>query len=222
MRFILEPNIDKGLEDLSRRLIQELKENKNVLWLVSGGSNIQSAVKVMTSIPEALQMQLTILPGDERYGEVGHADSNYQQLITAGFKPGDAIFLNVLESNLSLEATADRYKAIAGQAFEEADTVIALLGIGADGHIAGILPNSHASLEDRKYVAGYKSDDYQRLTLTFPALKRISAAYVYAYGESKEKALIQLKSEQLALEEQPAQILKALPEAYVYNNQIDK
>lgn len=221
MRFILEPNIDKGLEDLSRRLVQELKENKNVLWLVSGGSNIESAVLVMATIPEELHMQLTIMPVDERYGDVGHNDSNYQQLLTAGFKVGDAIFLSVLESGLSLDETTDRFKAIAGQAFEEADTVIALLGIGADGHIAGILPNSPASYEDRKYVVGYDGEDYSRLTLTFPALRRISAAYIYAYGESKEPALTQLKSEQLALEEQPAQILRAIPEAYVYNDQID-
>ena len=221
MRFILEPNINKGLERLSRRIIQELKKNKNVLWLVSGGSNIESVVKIMATIPEELHMQLTIMPVDERYGDVGHSDSNYQQLLTAGFKVGDAIFLSVLESGLSLEETTDRYKAIAGQAFEEADTVIALLGIGADGHIAGILPNSHASYEARKYVVGYETATHKRLTLTFPAFRRITAAYVYAYGESKEPALSQLKSEQLALEEQPAQILKALPEAYVYNDQID-
>lgn len=221
MRFILERDIDKGLLDLGRRLIQELKDSKNVLWLVSGGSNVPSAVKVMASIPTEFQMQLTILLVDERYGEVGHNDSNYQQLLTAGFKVGDAIFLSVLESGLSLEETADRYKAIAGQAFEEADTTIALLGMGADGHIAGILPNSQASFEARKYVVGYETEGFKRLTLTFPALRRISAAYVYAYGESKEPALAQLKSEQLTLEEQPAQILKALPEAYVYNDQID-
>lgn len=220
MRFILEPNIDKGLEDLSRRLIQELKENKNVLWLVSGGSNIVSAVKVMTAIPEELHMQLTIMLVDERYGDVGHNDSNYQQLLNTGFKVGDAIFLSVLESGLTLDETVARYKSMAGQAFEEADTVIALLGLGADGHIAGILPNSPASYEAEKYVVGYEADPYQRLTLTFPALRRISAAYVYAYGKSKLTALQTLKSEELTLEEQPAQILRQLPEAFIYNDQV--
>lgn len=221
MRFIHETNIENGLKDLSRRLTQELRENKNVLWLVSGGSNIQSAVKVMAMIPVELQMQLTVLLVDERYGEIGHGDSNHQQLLDAGVNPGDAIFLNVLESGLSLDETIARYKSIAGQAFEEADTVIALMGIGADGHIAGILPNSHASYESEKYVVGYQADPYTRVTLTFPALRRISAAYVFAYGESKIDALKKLKSEELTLEEQPAQILKDLPEAYVYNDCID-
>ena len=221
MRLILEMDIDKALLSLSKRLIKELKDDKNVLWLVSGGSNISSAVKVMSSIPEALKIQLTIMPVDERYGEVGHSDSNYHQLFVSGFKPGDSIFLNVLEANLSIEATSDRYKAIAGQAFEEADIVIALLGVGTDGHIAGILPNSPASKEDRKYVIEYDSEGFKRLTLTFPALKRIDAAYVYVYGESKLLALTNLTSHQLPPEIQPAQILKALREAYVYNDQLD-
>lgn len=221
MRFILEVDIDSGLRDLSRRLIKELKENKNILWLVSGGSNVPSAVKVMATIPAEFQMQLTIMPIDERYGEVGHNDSNYQQLLTAGFKPGEAIFLRILESGLSLDETVSRFKSIAGQAFEEADAVIALAGIGADGHIAGILPNSPPSHEPQKYVVGYEADRYARLTLTFPALRRINAAYVYAYGESKKQALSQLKLERLTLEEQPAQILKELSEAYIYNDQVD-
>jgi len=158
---------------------------------------------------------------DERYGKVGHGDSNHQQLLDEGFKPDEAILLSILQSGLSLDETTSRYKALAGQAFEEADTVIALAGIGTDGHIAGILPNSPASYESKKYVVGYQADTYQRLTLTFPALRRINAAYVYAYGKSKSATLEKLKSEDLTLAEQPAQILKALPEAYVYNDQID-
>ena len=81
MKFILEPDIEHGLSTLSQRLIKELKQDKNVLWLVSGGSNITSAVTVMKTIPDNLQMQLTILPVDERFGAVGHSDSNYKQLI---------------------------------------------------------------------------------------------------------------------------------------------
>ena len=221
MRFILEDNIENGLKDLSQRLIQELTKNRNVLWLVSGGSNIQSAVKVMATIPAELQMQLTIMLVDERFGDVGHDNSNHQQLLDAGFNPGEAILLSILELGLSLEETVSRFKSIAGQAFEEADTVIALIGIGADGHIAGILPNSPASYESEKYVVGYEAETYKRLTLTFPALRRISAAYVFAYGESKVDGLKRLMSKELTLDEQPAQILKELPEAYVYNDHID-
>lgn len=221
MKLIYERNIDNGLSDLIKRLKLELRQNKNVLWLVSGGSNIQSAVKVMSNIPNELQMQLTILPVDERFGKVGHEDSNYQQLLDAGFNCGDAILLNILEPNLSIEQTDERFKSLAGQAFEEADVVIAILGIGVDGHIAGILPESLASKESRKYVSSYDSDSFQRITLTFPALRKIRAAYVYAYGQSKADALTSLISEIINPEIQPAQILKELPEAYVYNDSIE-
>lgn len=221
MKFILEPDIEHGLSTLSQRLIKELKQDKNVLWLVSGGSNITSAVTVMKTIPDNLQMQLTILPVDERFGAVGHSDSNYQQLIETGFDAGDAILLNILENNLSLGQTEERFKSLAGQAFEEADVIIALLGIGSDGHLAGILPGSPASLESRKYVTCYEAKPYTRITLTFPALRKINAAYVYAYSEAKTDALNKLMNQDIGPEMQPAQILKQLDEAYVYNDSIE-
>ncbi len=221
MQLIKQTMAENSLDDLGQRLIKELKQDKNVLWLVSGGSNIASAVTVMKSIPSNLKMQLTIMPVDERYVPVGHADSNFQQLINAGFDSGDAILLNILDSNLSLEQTDERFKSLAGQAFEEADVIIALLGIGTDGHIAGILPSSPASQELRKYVVSFESTSYTRITLTFPALRKINAAYVYAFGVSKAGALTKLKDENISLELQPAQILKELDEAYVYNDSIE-
>ena len=221
MHFIREPDIDSGLKFLSQRLIKELRQDRNVLWLISGGSNVSSAVSVMKSIPSNLQMQLTIMLVDERFGAVAHDDSNFQQLINAGFDAGDSILLNILEPSLSLQETDERFRSIAGQAFEETDVVIALLGIGPDGHLAGILPNSPASGELRKYVVCYDSDPYQRITLTFPALRKVKAAYIYAYGQSKLQALEKLKSENISPEIQPAQILKELDEAYVYNDSIE-
>ena len=221
MQLIKQTIAENSLDDLGQRLIKELRQDKNVLWLVSGGSNIASAVTVMKSIPGNLQMQLTIMPVDERFGNVGHSDSNFQQLLDAGFDSGDAILLNILEPSLNLEQTDERFKSLAGQAFEEADVVIALLGIGADGHLAGILPNSLASQEPRKYVVSYESSPYTRITLAFPALRKIKAAYVYAYGESKTETLTKLINETISPELQPAQILKELDEAYVYNDSIE-
>ncbi len=59
-----------------------------------------------------------------------------------------------------------------------------------------------------------------RLTLTFSALRQLTAAYVFAFGKPKQKTLMSLQKEALPLEQQPAQILNELPEAYLYSDQV--
>lgn len=219
MRFIKTSDWHPAIVVLQQRLEQELAAGKKVLWLVSGGSNIKASVTLMQNLDDALAVKLTILLVDERYGSVGHDDSNGSQLLAAGFNPKQATVLPVLLPNTSFSATRDRYEEIAKQAFVDNDIVIAQLGIGADGHIAGILPYSEA-VESPDFVAAYISQPFQRLTLTHHALKRISAAYVFAYGPDKELALDLLSSKMISYSEQPSQILKELPEAYVFNDHV--
>jgi len=222
MQFIHATDWKDGATSLSRRLLQALSDGKRVLWLTSGGSNTIISVGIMDSISAELSRQLSIMPVDERYGKVGHSNSNWAQLMHAGLKPKAARTLPVLQPGLSFEETVQYYEQMATRAFDDADTVIAQLGIGQDGHIAGILPNSEATKEQTALVVGYQGQPYDRLTLTFPALKRVTTLYVFAFGANKHQALLSFKRDNLALDEQPAQILKQLPEVYVYNDQIEE
>jgi 6-phosphogluconolactonase/glucosamine-6-phosphate isomerase/deaminase len=209
-----------GIQELSTHLTQLLVEEKRVLWLVPGGSNIPFAVQAMTGIPDELTKRLTIILTDERYGPVGHADSNVQQLHDAGFDPKHANFIPVLDGG-TLGATARKYDTIAGKQFAESDVAVGQFGIGTDGHIAGILPRSPGTTALGELAVGYEAPDFTRITLTFPALRYIEMAYVFVYGDSKRVTLEQLHNEDLPLATQPAQILKAIPEAYVYNDQVE-
>ena len=220
MQFILTPDSATAISDLQARLIDELTAGKKVLWLVSGGSNIDASVLIMAGIEPSLKTNLYIMLSDERYGPVGHADSNFQQLQDKGFNMKDATIIPTLQDNLSLDETAFAYAGIIQQYFSEADIVISQLGIGADGHIAGILPGSLAATTTDALVIGYQSDPFQRITCTFRALQAIDANYSLVYGADKQNALTRLQQTDVALVEQPSQILKQLSEAYVYNDQI--
>jgi 6-phosphogluconolactonase/glucosamine-6-phosphate isomerase/deaminase len=205
---------------LSARLTKELTAKKRVLWLVSGGSNIAIEVAVMQRLPANLQPYLAIMLTDERYGKFGHKNSNLQQLYDAGFAPGKATVVPVLMPEyLSLDDCVARYRAVVEAVLANADIIIAQFGIGADGHIAGLLPGS-AALKVPRLVDGFEAKDFMRVTLTPPALKRISVAFAFVYGRAKREALKNLRDKNLPLAEQPAQILKQIPEAYVYNDQI--
>jgi 6-phosphogluconolactonase/glucosamine-6-phosphate isomerase/deaminase len=215
LKFANIASPQEAVDILTERLASELTAKKRVLWLVSGGSNIAIEVAVMQKLPANLQPYLAIML-DERYGPVGHKNSNLQQLYKAGFAPAKATVVPVLTpENLSLEATAARYQAAAKTAFDNADVIIAQLGIGADGHISGILPGSTA-VAAKGLVAGYRTAEFERITFTFAALKKVTATYVFAFGEGKREQLERLRDQKLPLKIQPAQILKRIPEAYVY------
>ena len=218
MQFIKTADLELGTDSLHQRLTEHLANGEHVLWLVSGGSNIQISTGIMQRLSPSLTVNLSILLADERFGAAGHADSNGTQLLLAGFNHKQATVLPVLVGVSSLEDSLSRYETIARQALSDADYVIGQFGIGPDGHIAGILPNSPA-VDSADFAAAYQSDPYLRLTLTARALKHLSVAYVFAYGDNKHAALEQLRDTTVSYAEQPAQILKELPEAYVYNDQ---
>lgn len=221
MRYTRAADWKQGVGNLTDRLTQELGEGRRVLWLVCGGSNVATAVDVMKNLADDLTKDLTITLTDERYGPPGHADSNWQQLADAGFDRKQARTLPVLEAGRSLAETTEHYQELAKRTFQDSDTVIALFGVGADGHIAGILPGSPAAnADDEAWAAGYETKGFTRLTLTFTALRHVDVAYAFAFGEAKRAALSKLRSADIPLDEQPAQLLKRLPEAYLYSDQL--
>lgn len=220
MKYILTAGWDDGVADLTERLARELAGGKRVLWLVSGGSNVPASVQVMDSIAAGLSRNLSVSLADERYGKPGHPDSNWEQLMQAGFDGKHAALLPVLKSGASFEQTIKDYERLVEQGLAGNDVVIAQLGIGPDGHIAGILPGSPAAAETKALVSGYETPVFKRLTLTLPALRRLTAVYAFAFGEPKQEALAALQAGSQSPARQPAQILNELPEAYVYSDQV--
>lgn len=210
-----------AISAVANKVTESLGAGKRVAWVLSGGSNIKLEVEVMQQIRSAAGDKLgnlTVLLSDERYGQVGHKDSNWQQLIEAGFNfEGINAIPTLIGQNL--KDTVHWYTAMVQKTFDESDVVIAQLGMGADGHIAGILPHSVA-VESDEFVVGYVAPPFTRITMTPRALRRINTAYLFAYGESKKEALDNLKNKNLSLADQPAQVLKEIPEVYIYSDQM--
>ena len=219
MKMIKTSDWHPAILVMRERLELELASGKKVLWLLSGGSNVHSGVLAMQDIPEDLTKNLTVMLMDERYGVVGHDDSNDEQLLKAGFDQKLCRYIHVLQDNTSFEATRDHFEDEAKAAFSENEIIIGLFGLGADGHTAGILPYS-AAVDSPDFVAAYASPPYQRLTLTDHALKRVNVAYLLAFGPDKEPALELLASKMIPYAEQPVQLIKEIPEAYVFNDQV--
>jgi 6-phosphogluconolactonase/glucosamine-6-phosphate isomerase/deaminase len=227
MQFIRTDRPEEGRNRITQDLRQELQLGHKVLWLISGGSNINTCRQILMDIPEEYSESLTIMLNDERFGPVGHEDSNWHQFVKDSdaegrFPQTRAKLVNVLRRGQeTLSDGVGFYERMVRDNFKANDVIISLLGMGGDGHIAGILPNSPAVSQSKDMVTGYKgSDGYLRMTLTFEALRQVNRAYLFAFGEAKKQQLENLRDQDLPLAEQPAQILKELPEAYIYNDQV--
>lgn len=207
---------------IANRLIDSLKQGDTVVWFVSGGSNICAQVRIMDQLRDEASehlSRLTILPSDERYGEAGHPDSNYQQLVEAGFQPSDANWPNVLGQNLSHEQTAEYYWSLAEAALSKATDTVAQFGIGADAHIAGIILHSPAAQDDVVKVVAFEHTDFKRLTLTRSVLSKLKTAYVLAYGDGKREALSRLVAHDEPFSDVPSNLLYDIADSWVYTDQ---
>lgn len=219
MEFIKSEGTDELAAALIAALNTALDSGKKVLWLVPGGSNISVVVRVMSGLNESNLKNLTLALSDERYGEPGHADSNFRQLHDQGLNERGATFTDILNSS-TFEDTVVSSAALMEKLITSSDIIIGFLGMGPDGHIAGILPGSIATETNEKWVVGYDAKQFKRITLTPFALSHIQKAYVGAFGAEKRSALENLCTKASSIGEQPSRILCHLPEVSIFNDQI--
>lgn len=218
MQFVVRP-AEAAVKDVLMALRQALSEG-HVTWLVSGGSCIEPQSQILRELTDESLDRLTVVLLDERYGESGHEQSNYAQLRAARFARPGLHFDDILEDNPSPEQAAERHEAILRTALGT-DICIATMGIGADGHTAGILPDSAATEAASVLSLAYQAADFLRITATFAALQKVDTAYVFAYGPAKADAIERLKTRHEPQRDLPAAILYDISSATIYNDYIE-
>lgn len=200
---------------LAELISAQLADGRSVLWLVSGGSAAAAAVVAAGLLRAHDLSRLTVSLIDERYGQLGHADSNWTQLLAAGFELPGARLQPVLTGAGQAE-TAAQFAEFLGTEFAAADYAVGLLGIGPDGHTAGILPHSPA-VTAPGLACAYDGGAFARITATPLAISQLQAAVVYAAGAAKWPVLDRLETD-LPVAEQPAQALKTVPKLTIFSD----
>lgn len=191
-----------------------LSRGERALLLVSGGSCAEVAVDACARLRSALRGNedarrlLTVTLADERYGPVDHADSNWRFLVERGFDPSPFDAVPLLDgttdgaSDEGLAETASRFgKFLAAAVAMRANGrlyIAAALGIGADGHTAGILPGYEAASLDPDgvaYAVGYRSGRFARVTIAPAFFSHIDYAAVWVNDRAKREALGRLAAD---------------------------
>lgn len=210
-----------GLADiLAHALTKAFENHDRVIWLLCGGSNIPISRAAMKLLPQKFKSRLTVMQTDERFVDPESMDCNWHALMAGGFALEDAAAYPIVDGKHTLAETAERYAERVKEQFARAEYIIAQFGIGANGHIAGIMPDSVAS-RSKDPVVGYDAGDFKRVTLTFDMLREADEAYTFAYGSTKKEALTNLAEGKMSRTELPAGIVQEIPISNVYTDQIE-
>jgi 6-phosphogluconolactonase/glucosamine-6-phosphate isomerase/deaminase len=216
MDYVVVDTPQPAIDHLVKTITEHLRSGERVLWLLSGGSGAKVCLEVAKRLKVEPLEKLFVTVSDERYGNIGHADENWQQLLDAGFMLPGATLYRPLQG-LDREETTKQFGAWLEMHIKEADYSIGLFGIGPDGHTAGIKPFSPAAESDA-WAAAFTGEDFERITMTFPAIESLDEAVIQAMGAEKASTLNQLLRTQVEYAAQPAQVLKSVKKSTLYTD----
>lgn len=183
--------------------IEGIKSAKEILYK---NCNSQTALFLSGgSTPKVLYQQLTteqklktgsVALVDERYEEPMHENSNEKMIEETGlfkyFESQSVPVFNILNGQ-DIQSSTKNYEGVVSQLLKS-EKKIAILGIGTDGHIAG-LPAGVKSYELRiknEFVGSFEDfpgEFKSRITLTFKALEQMDLLIVLVFGREKGEAL---------------------------------
>lgn len=186
--------------DLVEDILYEIADKKSVLYL-SGGKTPQRLYEKLAQDKKLVIGASGIV--DERYGEPFHDRSNEKMIKETGLlsylKNDRTPFHPMLKKGKKREETAAYYDNLVRELHSVFQKSIGILGVGADGHTAGIAPNranftNPLFLNDRKYLLVSEFNDkdgifLERVTMTFLALSMLDLLLVLVFGEDKKEAL---------------------------------
>ena len=218
-------NPTQGLKT-AKTLIYKYVDKKTALFL-SGGTTPKLLYEVLAK-EKKLNPGVVVLI-DERYGLPFHLNSNEKMIRDTGllsYLEGKKIpFYSILRlhpEGVASELAIEYDKAVRGL-FTKFRKRIAIMGIGEDGHTAGLPPgiknSTHSTssglmlseveaskLKIQNYVTEIKDfpgEFKERITLTFKALSKMDLLIILVFGFAKQRAL-KLMFEKGSKEEVPA------------------
>lgn len=222
----LEKHLAHAITDVMRQ-----NASKSILFLVSGGS-ARSVLEYLD--PTVLGSHLTVTQVDERFsreeGVSNHIQLSHTQFYTNAQARGVAFISSLPEKGERIDVASKRWEDAlrAWEATHSQDRmVVALMGMGLDGHVGGIIPmpddpDTFRNLfeDTTNWIVGYDAGDKNqyalRMTTTISFLKtKVDCAFLFVKGAEKEPMLKTiLKSRDIPL--YPVTVIHAMEHVSLY------
>lgn len=186
--------------------------------LLSGGNTPMATYECLAKDPFKNQVdwsKVNIFWGDERCVEPTDPRSNYlmasESLLSHVSIPPSQIYpmfcsKDPYEAAISYEKLLKNYFGLSLPCFD-----LTFLGLGEDGHIASLFPESEVLKEKEHWVRVVKneSDNFLRLTLTLPILNRSKIIVFLVTGEKKKQILEKVLAHE-STDQFPAQLIQPI------------
>lgn len=204
----------KTADIISEKIEAAISGSRKTLLLLSAGS----AVNIYPFLAEKLENLsikphfLTIAQADERFQPENKEEINVYQIEKSG------LTFYAVDQKGTVEESAQKYDQTIYKLYKNTDFRIAVLGIGDDGHTAGLLPGYRKLWDKDTFAVGYENKGRfpQRITLTPKALQQCNFAVVCLAGKTKKQVLWKLEREsEEDLNIFPASLLYSIPEVVV-------
>jgi len=218
---------------LAKEIQTQIENRIPILLMLSGGS----ALQVTETLANILNTKtyhnnlLTVSVVDERV--VQGEDNNYQSLQKSLFgkwaKNNNVYWIDTGVKNSEDVGNVEKHAEKFGKDLHtwkrknSQGQIIALLGVGVDGHTAGILPfeeNPALSLEEWNWVVGYNIENYSSepdkinphhfRSTTTPnfIINSVDTVLVYMVGNEKKNALKGIVTNEGDIKKTPARIFR--------------
>lgn len=161
--------------------------------LTGGTVGIALLRHVAAYAPDIEWAKVQLFWGDERYVAAGDSDRNYRQAYEAllesiAIPPANvhAMAASDGEFGESIEDAAAAYEKLLPDEFD-----VHLLGMGGEGHVNSLFPDTDAVREDSRLVVAVTDSPKpppRRITLTLPAVRRAREVWLVVAGAEKAEA----------------------------------
>lgn len=191
---------------------QAIKERGRFAVALSGGSTPNGIYRVLAQPQNQKRVdwsKVWLFWSDERAVPPTDAESNYHAAMAAGIAalpvPKQQIFR--MEAEGDTLAGALRYNACLNAQLPDQPLDLVMLGMGDDGHVASLFPNTAAlNVHDLRVVANeVPQKQCWRMTLTFDEINRARVTVCYVMGSGKAQRLAEVLQESSPSQSLPAQ-----------------
>jgi len=212
--------LEEEILNLIIKTIEKLsKIKKEIVFGIPGGNSVQN-IFLKLKEKNINWEKIHIFMVDERMVEITHKDSNYnlayktfiKELLENGKIPKENIhFYDFKKSVSEYESELKKY----GGKFD-----IVLLGVGEDGHIAGLFPNLSINNQEDYFITFDNSPKppKERMSASRKLLEKSGLGLFLFFGDLKKQAYIDFNDSNKNVAECPAKIAYNLKESYIFTD----
>ena len=187
--------IDQFIIDLKKDYLRKKKQNKRFSFVLTGGKSPKNLYKELSKI-KIDWSNIDFFWGDDRYVAHLSKNSNYKLAFNELIKKIKINKKNIfpIKTHKSISKCSTDYSKTIRKYFKykKINFDYCLLGMGEDGHIASLFPNSENLF--KKFIAKpVIRKDFKRITISLNIINNSKKILLWLNNKSKSKIYLKIK-----------------------------